>query len=447
MKPWLNSSSVTLVDKFKPYIFALWAIAVIVYVNLKAPIIWKADWTHDDLMNCYRAMETPWRDMLGQVAMFWRPSSLFRPLGEMFYKAFWEQFGFSPLPWRIACGGLMIGNAFIIGHIARRLSGSFSVGLAATAIASFHTFWAHLYLNTGTIFEIAAFTLVYLGLAYYIEFRDPWLTCVILILGLNMKESAVILAPLVVIYEWIWHRRTPWIFCGLAAAICLSFIRGRIFGPEGLTSVGPYKPTYSLETYVRSFRGYFAPLIVWQKAPLWATLLIAISPLLLRNKLATFAVALFPIAILPLAFVPDRGLEGVYIACAALPLAVSAVLLLIPREEHRLLGAVALFALAAYYLPGLKDMQGWDKENREIRAFREGLVKQFPQLPPGVQIRFIHEPFTEDYPWASTFATRLVYKDPQIVVVSPNNPHTKDLAETADFASFDWRDNQLQRVK
>ena len=435
-----------MVNKRQYMLFAIWAIVVIFYVRYKAPVIWQADWTHDDLMNCYRAMETPWRKMLIDTLMFWKPSDLFRPIGEIFYKLMWEQFGFTALPWRLAIGAVLIANAFILGHLANRLSGSMAVGLAATAIASFHSLCLHLYLNTGTVYEIFAYTFVYAGLAYYVQFRDPYLTTVLLILGLNSKESAIVLPVLVVLYEWIWNKRTPWVFCGLAGSVCLAFIFGRVYGPEGLTTIGSYQPVYSLGSYLERFRSYFGPLILWKQIPYWA-LPIAALPLLLRNKQAVYSVLLFPIAILPLAFVPDRGLEGVYIACAALPLALSSTLLLIPKETWRTAGAALLFLVTAFWMPGAYSMEGWNREQHDIRAFHESLKLLSPTMPKGAQVRFINEPFHEDVPWASTFATRLLYNDPSILIISPNNSHTKDLPEEKDFASFGWRDNKLYRIK
>ncbi len=435
-----------MVSKRQFILFAVWAILVVLYVRFKAPVIWQAGWTHDDLMNCYRAMEAPWHQMLTDTVLFWRPTALFRPIGEIFYKLMWEQFGFSALPWRIAVSFLLIGNAFILGHLARHLSGSLAVGLAATAIASFHSLWSHLYLNTGTVYEILAYTFVYGSLAYYVEFRDPYLTVVILIFGLNSKESAVVLPLFVVLYDWIWNKRTPWIFCGLAGSVCLAFIFGRVYGIGGLSSIGNYQPVYSLATYLERFRGYFGPLILWQQIPFWA-LPIAAVPLLFRNKQAAFAVLIFPIAILPLAFVPDRGLEGVYIACAALPLALSSSLLLIPNEKWRLAGAALLFIAVGFWMPRAISMDGWDREQREIQAFHQSLKALSPTMPKGAQVRFETEPFSEDLPWASTFATRLLYRDPSLLVVSPNNPHTKMLPPANDYASFGWRDNKLYRIK
>ncbi|MBM3763333.1 MAG: hypothetical protein FJW36_24220 [Acidobacteria bacterium] len=422
---------------------AVWAILVVAYVKYKAPVIWLAEWSHDDLMNAYRAMTTSYAELFKLIAFFWQPTSLFRPLGELFYKVFWDQFGFSPMPWRLACSAFLIGNGFLVGHIAMKLSKSLSVGLLATAIASYHPLWTHLYLNTGTIFEIMACTFVYAGFAYYLEFEEPWGATLLLILGLNAKESAIVLPVLIVLYEWIYNRRTPWLYCGLSAITGLAFIIGRVYGPEGLSSVGGYQPTYNLATYLARFQGYFGPMILAKQASgLWIALL-----LLLREKMAYFAVAFFPIAILPLAFVPDRGLEGAYIACISLPLALSALLLKLPKENHRLVLAAVCFALLVRYVPSQWGMDGWDKEFVEIRQFRESLQSQIPQMPPKVQIRFVSEPFTADYPWASTFIVRLLYKNTDLLVVSPNNVHTKGNPEAADFASFEWRGDRLYRLR
>jgi hypothetical protein len=437
----------TWVDKYKFPLLGLWSLLVVAYVHCKAPVQWRAEWTHDDLMNCYRILDTPWSVLLSDLVQFWRPTPLFRPLGELFYKAFWHFFGFDPLPWRLACGGLMIANAFILGHLATRLSSSLSVGLAATVLSSFHSLWLHLYLNSGTIFEILAFTFVYLGLVWYTEFHDPWGATLLLILGLNAKESAVLLPVYIVLYELLWRRRIPWLFCALSGAVCLAFIFGRVYGPGGLASIGNYQPTYSLAAYLNSFRAYFAPLILWKSAPLWACLLLAFSPLLLRHRLAAFSTAIFAFGILPLAFVPDRGLEGVYIACAALPLAIASILLKLPTEPNRLAGAAFFFLAAALWLPPIHTFDGWDREWVEIREFRQSLHEIYPQMPPRVQIRFESEPFTADYPWASTFITRLLYKDPALVVVSPNNPQTASRPASLDFTVLAWRGHRLYRVK
>lgn len=431
----------------------LWAIAVVIYFHYKAPISMRADWTHDDLMNCHRAFETPWCQIFIDIVCFWKPTLLYRPLGELFYKVGFELFGFQAWPWRFVVSTLLVLNAFILGHLATRLSGSLAYGIAATVIASFHTYWVHLYLNTGTIFEVLSFTFVYAGLACYVQFHERrWVllpTVILFILGINSKESAIVLPAFLVLYDLLWHKRIDWKTCTLFGTISIAFILGRVLAPEGLASIGPYKPQYSLTVYLDRFRNYFGTLVLWQTIQLWQALLLALTPLLLcRNRMAAFAALIFPIGILPLAFVPERGLDGIYVSCAGLALSVPCILLLLPKESMRIAGSIAIFGALILWMPGRVDLDGADHEFDTIRHFHQTLKIAAPTLPKGAQIQFLHEPFTPDFEgWASTFITRLLYRDVSIIVVAPNNPHTKDYPADRDFAVFDWRDNRVIRVK
>ena len=430
-----------------------WVIAVVIYFHYKASVSMRADWTHDDLMNCYRAFETPWRQIFIDIVCFWKPTVLYRPLGELFYKVGFELFGFQAWPWRFVVSTLLVLNAFILGHVATRLSGSLAYGLAATVIAAFHTYWVHLYLNTGTIFEVLSFTFVYAGLACYVQFYERrWVllpTAILFILGMNSKESAIVLPAFLVLYDLLWHKRINWTLWALFGAMSGAFIFGRVLAPQGLASIGQYKPQYSLTVYLDHFRNYFGTLVLWQTIQLWQAQLLALAPLLLRrSRVAAFAALVFPVGILPLAFVPDRGLEGVYIACAGLALGVPCILLLLHKESMRMAGAIAIFGALIVWMPGRVDLDGVEQEYDTIRHFHQALKTAAPTLPPGVQIRFLHEPFRPEFEsWASTFIARLLYRDASIVVVAPNNPHTRDYPEDRDFAVFDWRANRVIRVK
>ncbi len=445
--------NVTSPTKHRAGLLLLWAIAIAFYFQYKAPISMRADWTHDDLMNGYRAFETPWAKIFSEIVFFWQPSVLFRPIGELLYKIGFDAFGFQAWPWRSFVSVVLVLNAFILGHVATRMTGSLAYGLAATAIAAFHTNWLHLYLNTGTIFEILSFTFVYAGLACYVEFHNRrWVllpTALLFILGIDSKESAIVLPVLLVLYDLLWHKRIDWKLCVLFGAISLGFIFGRVLGPGGLSSIGQYQPVYSLATYLDRFRNYFGALILWQQVQLWQALLLAAAPALLcRNRMSIFASLIFPVAILPLAFVPERGLDGVYVACAGLALAVPCLLLLLPKEPMRLAGAVLLFAALFQWMPARRDFEGADREYDTIRRFHQTLKIAAPTLPRDSQIRFVNEPFQPEFEsWASIFITRLLYRDASIVVVAPNNPHTKDYPVDRDFAVFDWLDNRVVRVR
>lgn len=430
------------VDRYKHWVLPIWALLVLAYFRYKTPYLWQADWSHDDLMNCYRAMTTTWRDHIEALVMFWKPTPLFRPLGEIYYKLMWEWFGFSAMPWRLSIAGLLVLNAFIVGHIAMRLTGNQMAGLVATVVAVYHPLWLHLYINTGTIFEIAAFTLVYAGFASYIEFRNPLLPCIFLVLGLNTKESAVVLPVLVVLYEWIWHKRMPWVFCGLAGGICAAFIFGRVLSPSGIAAIGDYRPQYDLATYLARFRGYFGALWLVKQMPLWLAVVLSLAPLALRNRMSAFAVMLFPLAILPLGFVLDRGLEGVYIACASQAFVVAAVWMKLRSDEQRLSAVLGLMGLLLLLLPGIWGLPGWDRDLVEIREVRTAMQRELPSVPRYGRVRFVSEPFREDeYPWATTFITRLLYRNPDLAVVRGGEIQNDDLAV------FAWREGKLYRIK
>lgn len=433
----------------------LWAAATLAYFLYKVPQFWEVGWSNDDLMNGYRAMETPYARFATDLLCFWRPTALYRPLGELFYKLSLDANGWDPTLWRYACLLLLFANALVLGHVARRLSGSMAAGLAATALAMYHPHWIYLYFNTGTIFEILAFTLVWGGIALYLEaYEHGWqdrywllgLVGIVYILGLNAKESTVTLPAFLVLYEGIVKRRIPWRLILLLGVISLAFVLGRVYGPEGLSSVGDYIPSYTVALYLERFNVYFGHLILWKSVPLWAAGILAGLPLLLRNRQAIWAACVFPVGILPLAFVPQRGLDGVYIACAALPLCAALLVAALPKEWLRLVAAfVVLLGLYRWMPPILG--RGCERECQEIEAFHRSLLVLAPTMPKGVQIRFQSEPFNDDSQWASTFLTRLAYRDPSIVVVAPHNPHTKNRSPEKDFMVFDWRTTMLVTVK
>jgi hypothetical protein len=432
-------------------LLGVWSTLVAAYFFWKAPISLQADWTHDDLMNCYRAFEYSYARIWHDIVFFWQPTPFFRPLGQLFYKLIFDQWHMAQLPQRIAQSALLVANACLLGHLAYRMSKNLAYGLAVMAIAAFHPHWTHLYLNTGTIYEVLAFFFVYLGLWLHIELREkPWGALPVFlsfILALNAKESGIVLAPLIVIYELIFSRRIPWLLSAIFAASGLAFILGRIYGPEGLNSIGMYKPSYTLSTYLTRFQQYFGHLILWPKAPVWACLAICALPALTRTKLGVFAATIFPVAILPLAFVPERGLEGVYIACAALALGAASFIPLLKTNRTQLIAAILLWAFAAKLMPAQRGRWGSEQEQRDIRVFHEDLKRLVPQMPPRVQVRFVKEPFPPESCWASVFSTRLLYRDLSIEVAGENNPHTKNNPTSRDFAVFTWQDGHLLRLK
>lgn len=438
-------------SRWRLWLAIAWGILIVVYFLKKCPATLQADWSHDDLMNCYRALEASYRSIFTDIFAFWQPTPFYRPLGQMFYKLLFDQYGLSQLPYRIAVSSLLVTNAYLLGILGWRLSGNWIFGLAVAAVCAYHPYWAHLYLNTGTIFEILAFTFVFLGLLLHVELRTkawgplPVFAC--FVLAVNAKESGILLPPFVVLYELIWWRRIPWRTALLLGAGAVAFIFGRVYGPGGVSTIGMYEPAYNWQSYLARFQSYFGHLILWKSAPAWTCILLCALPALTRSKEGVFASLVFPLGILPLAFVPERGLEAVYVASAALALGVGALVIKLPKERLQLAGLILVAAGLVKIFPPLKDRGGWETEQTDIRAFHEQLKQLAPQMPSNVQIRFEKEPFPPDSPWASVFATRLLYRDLTIEVAGENNPHTKDNPRSNDFAVFTWEDGQMRRLK
>lgn len=432
-------------------LLGIWSLLVALYFYWKAPITLQADWTHDDLMNCYRAFEHSYGRIWHDIVYFWHPTPFYRPLGQLWYKLIFDQWHMALLPQRVIMSLMLLANAYLLGHLAYRMSKNLACGLATMALAVFHPHWIHLYVNTGTIYEVMAFFFVYLGLLAHVELREkkwgalPVMLC--FVLALNSKESGLVLAAFVVLYELIFFRRIPWLVSGLFAVTGVAFIVGRIYGPEGLSSIGMYQPEYSASMYFTRFRGYFSELVMWKSASLWACLMLCAVPALTRTKMGVIAAVVFPVGMLPLGFVPERGLEGVYIACAALPLGLASFTLLPKKEWQQVTLATLLWVGAAMVMPAQRGPWGWEQEQKDIRAFHTGLKRLAPQMPSGVQIRFVKEPFRPESPWASVFATRLLYRDLSIDVAGEHNPHTKNNPESKDFAVFSWEGGRMVRVK
>jgi hypothetical protein len=57
--------------------------------------------THDDLMNLSKAVITPRADLALDALLVFRQASVYRPAGELLYRAVFEAFGFNPPPFHI----------------------------------------------------------------------------------------------------------------------------------------------------------------------------------------------------------------------------------------------------------------------------------------------------------------------------------------------------------
>jgi hypothetical protein len=128
--------------------------------------------THDDLMNLYKSWEQPLTAHLRDIVLFFRVSPSFRPAGSVFYRLWFEWWGFDPLPYRIACYALLFANLVLGYAVARRIGGSREVGLLAALLYAYHgEFWP-IYTNTGFVYDLLCFFFYGAALLYYLRVRE-----------------------------------------------------------------------------------------------------------------------------------------------------------------------------------------------------------------------------------------------------------------------------------
>jgi len=105
--------------------------------------------TFDDLMNLGRSLQYSKASIVRDVVLFFRPSPLFRPWGELWYRLVYESFGFNPLPYRICIHLLMACNVVLTYRVFVLVGGVRSVALMAALIMSYHPELQVFLLNTG----------------------------------------------------------------------------------------------------------------------------------------------------------------------------------------------------------------------------------------------------------------------------------------------------------
>src|SRR5437762_11044480 len=127
----------------------------------------RAQFSGDDLMNLHGSLSRPPASLMVDNLHYW--STSYRPLGGLFYVALYRWFGFDPLPFRVACFGLLALNLGLLSRFTVRLSGSSGVAFLALLLAGYHAWFVDLYYSTGTVYDLLCYSFyldafnVYLG--------------------------------------------------------------------------------------------------------------------------------------------------------------------------------------------------------------------------------------------------------------------------------------------
>ncbi len=122
----------------------------------------------DDLMNITYYWVRPWSALLKANVEFW--SSYYRPGGGLFYRTIYDLWGFHPLPFRIAVFALLAVNFALTLLVLWQLTRS-RWGTLAAAFVLINPACSSAYFDTGSIYDVLAFTFFWGAFALYVHTR------------------------------------------------------------------------------------------------------------------------------------------------------------------------------------------------------------------------------------------------------------------------------------
>ena len=327
------------------------AILIAYFLHFALPAL-RGGFREDEMMNmgicwCAGALKS----LLANVA-FWKlfvcpggalydlPLYLYRPAGAFYYLPLYHFFDLDPLPYRIVQISILASSIPLIYYLSRRLTSSGSIAFLAVLALCYHPRLAGLVFVGAFIYDVLCGFFYFAALAYYIHFREKGVSLrpvqlfgflAIYVMALNCKEMAVTLPVIVLIYEFLkshgwadWKAFLRWIRSYtapslIAGLLTVFYIYGKLHGTGSLTSLDPYRPKYSWDTFTASNANFVGQLLfaghtVTPIALLLLWALVFIYAFLRRDRtlqLMAFWIVIVP---LPLAFiVPTRGDASLYL--------------------------------------------------------------------------------------------------------------------------------------
>src|SRR5438105_1738271 len=265
------------------------AILIAYFLHFALPAL-RGGFREDEMMNmgicwCAGALKS----LLANVA-FWKlfvcpggalydlPLYLYRPAGAFYYLPLYHFFDLDPLPYRIVQISILASSIPLIYYLSRRLTSAGSIAFLAVLALCYHPRLAGLVFVGAFIYDVLCGFFYFAALAYYIHFREKGVSLrpvqlfgflAIYVMALNCKEIAVTLPVIVLIYEFLkshgwadWKALLRWISSYtapslIAGLLTVFYIYGKLHGTGTLTSLDPYRPKYSWDTFRRvASRGF-----------------------------------------------------------------------------------------------------------------------------------------------------------------------------------------------
>ena len=417
----------------------------------------------DDVMNLYGYWSRPVAELIRANIFFWTP--YYRPFGGLIYRTLFALFGFNPRPLYILYYASFLLNLYLAYVVLKRISGSPETAALATLTWSVHGNFAYLYYNAGSLYDVYCFLFFFLALLIYIRVRERgeylrrWNLIAFIasfICCLNSKEMGAALAPILIVYELLFHtphwRRLSeagnWVIHegrgALLAGVCLIGYIPAKTSTQGLARTPAYVSTFTLSTFLHD-TGVYLGYLTYSSHPFTSAgvvvfyVLLASVALLLHSRLMWFGLLFFQITLLPVSFVSAREGFVLYLPNAGLALYVAVLLVWIKDKllnaSPRLLrpsssmATAILFAAAAAAL-GAIHYKHWQpappSSDAPIKIAKEQLLGMYPKLDPGSRILVVQSPLDGGV-WDLFFTLRLIYLDKDLFVTQLNGPPAQQI--------------------
>ena len=402
-----------------------------------------APFSGDDLMNLHGYLSrTPVSLMLDNLR-YW--STSYRPLGGLFYVALYSWFGFDPLPFRVACFGLLALNLSLLRRFTLGLSGSREVAFLALLISAYHAWFVDLYYSTGTVYDLLCYSFYLGAFNVYLKVRAEGLVlswrrlgvvAAFYVCALNAKEMAVSLPVMLAAYEILYHGRLCREGRGVLVTglLTVPYIAGKLMGAGSLVENPAYRLTISPGRYLDAFHLYLNPLLYQEhvfRDPNTIQLLVGmlVAGLWTRSRPLLFAWCFLLASLLPVAFIAHYAAFFLYLPMAGWSLYAAVLLVTARKLVCRLLPAgrleiasiatlpvlLTLFLAPHHRQQGAKTLRIFESVQPPSRQLAKEMIALRPSLPRGARVLFVGDPFAKDE-YLLLFLTRLLYRDMSITV-------------------------------
>src|SRR5580693_805579 len=178
-------------------------------------------------MNLHYYWSRSWTALFQANLFFW--SSYYRPGGGLFYRPIYALWGLRPLPFHAAALVLLSLNFGLLALVVRQLTASRWAALMALLAFGMNPAFSGAYFDTGPIYDVLAYALVWGAFAWYVTMRQAGcmpgagklaLLLCLLAAALDAKEISVTLPVAVALYELVWHPPAAWTFPELRRWVC-----------------------------------------------------------------------------------------------------------------------------------------------------------------------------------------------------------------------------------